>query len=407
MKKLQIFGRMVRPSDRGGYDRQTSWGNPMGRSDHRLRPGSPGTTRNFDDKTPFLSNSTHIGRNFDEDERKPLDGTSGPRRTVSDESLRALPSRVVEPKMDYPATGRVTNRPASTPGSQYSSGTGSNFNSGRSSEINNIGASAQGFVGSTGGGLNYQNVGGPSGQVISGPYPNAWGMRKEAAIVKEPAPAAWSAADAASKLAHASALEKVSSGRWHSKQQINPLTDVEVVRHPESENESHVRDSTYKNPGNGRDMLGGMNYHDAPLIKMVEKRLNIDDGIHGDRKEIPAYEKARSPVYVEADERIPGDVNGFHPPSPIGKPTSSELHSVVPSGEPSERPKLKLLPRSKPMENLEPPMDYKQVKLVFGLVMNLNFWNKYFGTYKFPCEYRFTTTQVLQFPPKTKLNPRE
>ena len=79
------FRRVVRPSDRSGFDRHTSWGNPTGRPDYRSRPNSSPATRNFDDKTPFLAHTVHIGRNFDEDERKPLDGVSAPRRTVSDE----------------------------------------------------------------------------------------------------------------------------------------------------------------------------------------------------------------------------------------------------------------------------------------------------------------------------------
>ncbi|MCD7445891.1 hypothetical protein HAX54_015616 [Datura stramonium] len=56
------FGVMVRPSDRSGFDRQASWGNSMGRPEHRLRPGSAGATRNFDEKTPFLSHNAPIGR---------------------------------------------------------------------------------------------------------------------------------------------------------------------------------------------------------------------------------------------------------------------------------------------------------------------------------------------------------
>ncbi|MCD7445890.1 hypothetical protein HAX54_015615 [Datura stramonium] len=104
------------------------------------------------------------------------------------------------------------------------------------------------------------NVSASSAQVVTGSYPNAWGLRKEVASAKESVSAPWSAPDAESKLAHASALEKVTSGRWHSKQ-IHSQMDVE------------------------------------------------------------------SPA----------------------------------SSEPSERPKLKLLPRSKPLENLEQSIDYKQV----------------------------------------------
>lgn len=355
----------MRPSERVGFDRPASWGNPVGRPENRLRPGSAGTGRNFDDKTPFLIHSSYIGRNYDEDERKPLDGVSGPRQTVSDESLRALPSRGVEPKIDYSASGRVPSRPSSTPGSQYSSGTVSGSFTGRFTDVNNAGVSSRGFGDKSGVGLNYQNVGGSSGQMVSGPHPNAWGLRKEAATVKETAPAAWSAPDAALKLAHASALEKVSSGRWHSKSSLPP--DVENIRQPEDESDFHCMDkdrynkSAY-NPGN---VVGGTDYHAASIINQAEKSLTVDDVICGGGKEVPAYEKARASVSMEANERIPLDtVNAFQLPHHVGKPGGTELQSAV-NSQLSERPKLKLLPRSKPIDNQEPPTENNLVKLTY------------------------------------------
>lgn len=154
------------------------------------------------------------------------------------------------------------------------------------------------------------------------------------------------------------------SRRWRSKQQVNPQIDVEVIRHPESENEFHSRyDDVYnKNAYNNHDMIGGNDSHDLAIQKKVEKSLNISDGIRGAGKEIPTCERARHLVYTEANERSPSsNGNGFHPPHSIGRPTFSDLHSATPASEPSERPKLKLLPRSKPIENLEPPMEDKQV----------------------------------------------
>ncbi|KAL2484004.1 eukaryotic translation initiation factor-related [Forsythia ovata] len=130
-------GVMARPADRGSLDQQSLWGNSMGRSNHRLRPASAGSARNFDDKTPFLSHSAHIGRNFDEDERKPLDGLPGPRRTVSDESIRALPSRAVEPKTDNMAGARVGSQLSSTPPHLSTVPTGSSY-AGRLSEVHNM-----------------------------------------------------------------------------------------------------------------------------------------------------------------------------------------------------------------------------------------------------------------------------
>lgn len=150
-------GVIVRPSDRSGYDRGTSWGNAMGRPDHRARPNSSPATRHFDNKTPFLTSSVHIGRNFDEDERTPLDGVSAPRRTISDESFWAPGHLELKPESAY--AGRVSGRHGSAPVSPLSSGVG-HSHSGRVSEAAR-------------GGLSSQTLGWNHGQVASGPYPIA------------------------------------------------------------------------------------------------------------------------------------------------------------------------------------------------------------------------------------------
>ncbi|KAK4347043.1 hypothetical protein RND71_033382 [Anisodus tanguticus] len=349
-------GVTVRPSDRGGFDRQASWGNPMGRPEHRLRPGSAGATRNFDEKTPFLSHNAPIGRNFDEDERKPLDGSSGPRRTVSDESIRALPSRV-EPKAEYHVTGMVgSGQVVSAPPSQNvrgaASGThGAWFNESTKSSVGGSGRSASSL-----------DVSASSAQVVTGSYPNAWGLRKEMASAKESVSAPWSAPDAESKLAHASALEKVTSGRWHSKQQIHSQIDVEVVKHQDTEKEfyyhgsSTVNDNAYNMP----DVVGGPEYSDQVLAVHAKRNLALADGVHQFNKELPARERPRSPLFMEASERkTSAYVTGFLPHNVV-RSGGDEMQSPV-SSEPSERPKLKLLPRSKPLENLEQSIDYKQV----------------------------------------------
>lgn len=259
----------------------------MGRQDHRLRPGSAGAVRTYDDKTPFLSHNVQIGRNFDEDERKPLDGGSTPRRTVSDENIRGgsggggggVAVRQ-EPKFEYPLAGNAPTRPATTPVSQFPGGSSASY-AARFSESSNVG-------------------------VNSGPSPNAWGPRKVAGIT-EPVAASWSAPDAATKLAHASALEKVSSGRWLSNQ--HKQVDVEVIRHPEPEAKVQTKGNMYTTP-----------------------------------------EAARS---WTTNEVVP-------PVAPREVPRTDVVQDLQPS-EVSERPKLKLLPRSKPVENLEPLVAYKQV----------------------------------------------
>ncbi|MCD9559931.1 hypothetical protein HAX54_018308 [Datura stramonium] len=355
-------GVMVRPSDRSGFDRQASWGNSMGRPEHRLRPGSAGATRNFDEKTPFLSHNAPIGRNFDEDERKPLDGSSGPRRTVSDESIRAFPSRV-EPKAEYSVTGMVGSGQVSASPSQNLRGAASGTHGAWFNETPSMGGSTKSSVGGSGRSASSLNVSASSAQVVTGSYPNAWGLRKEVASAKESVSAPWSAPDAESKLAHASALEKVTSGRWHSKQQIHSQMDVEVIKHQDTEKEFYyhgsntVTDNVYNMP----DVVGGPEYNDPVLAVHAERNLALADRVHGFNKELPTREKARSPLVTDANERkTSANVTGFQRPHNVVSSGGYEMQSPA-SSEPSERPKLKLLPRSKPLENLEQSIDYKQV----------------------------------------------
>ncbi|KAL4563122.1 hypothetical protein LXL04_027155 [Taraxacum kok-saghyz] len=273
-------GVTVRPLNHTGFDRHTSWTNPMGRQDHRLRPGSAGAVRTYDDKTPFLSHNVQIGRNFDEDERKPLDGGSTPRRTVSDENIRTgntttTPAAVrQEPKFEYPLAGNIPNRPSTTPVSHFpTTNTTSGSYAARFTEQGNVGV------------------------VNSSPSPNAWGPRKlpGTTTTTEPVAASWSAPDAATKLAHASALEKVSSGRWLSNQ--HKQIDVEVIRHHH-------------------------HHHPEPEAKCGgAARVN------------------EAAVVV---------------------PRTDLVQDLQPPPEVAERPKLKLLPRSKPVENSEPLVAYKQ-----------------------------------------------
>ncbi|KAM1025177.1 hypothetical protein ACFX13_039089 [Malus domestica] len=97
-------GVVVRPTDHLTYDRPTAWGNPTRRANHRSRPHMSPTTRHSDDKTSFLTHSVHIGRNFDKDERKPLDGGSMPRRTINNDSIR-VPLTRAEPKQAFVSAG--------------------------------------------------------------------------------------------------------------------------------------------------------------------------------------------------------------------------------------------------------------------------------------------------------------
>nr|XP_023876633.1 uncharacterized protein LOC111989059 [Quercus suber]POF23356.1 hypothetical protein CFP56_20797 [Quercus suber] len=326
-------GVIARPSDRPGYDRPNPWGNPMGRPDHRSRPHSSPATRHFDDKTPFLTHAAHIGRNFDEDERKPLDGVSAPRRTISDDNIR-VPSARVELKPEY------------GPSRQGLGGGGSGSGSGNvnsyARKVNEAGSVV---------GVSSQNLGGNSGG-----HTNVWAARKEAMGVNEPVQqAALAGQNAVSKFAHASALDKVSSGRWQSKLPAPYQGDVEAARSPERESGFQS-----KNFGAGGydsvDVASGREYHDTTLARQAERGINIEDGVRVGRKELPDYERAGAPVYSELKERNPViHMDRTQLARNDGKIGGSELHSPVPL-EPSERPKLKLLPRTKPLESSEQPV---------------------------------------------------
>ncbi|XP_062087443.1 uncharacterized protein LOC133794251 isoform X2 [Humulus lupulus] len=312
----------------------------MGRSDHRSsRPHTSPAMRNFDDKSPFLTHTSHIGRNFDEDERKPLDGVSAPRRTISDDSIRVAPSRTELKQESASAGGGSWSRQGLTPNSQAPSGTVNSY-SGRVSET-------------THGGVPYQNLDTNVGHGVGGTYPNAWAARKEAAGGHERQQSTWSAPMAVSKLAHASALEKVSSGRWQSKPSTNNQTDAELMRLSETESGLHTK-GYGNNAYNKTDAVAGIESYDTTLARHADRGLNIEDNVQGGRKENPDYERARTPINSEAKEKnLTGYRDRGQPDHTSGRLGGAELQTQI-HLEPSERPKLKLLPRTKPLETLEP-----------------------------------------------------
>ena len=313
-------GVTVRTSDRVGYDRPASWGTPMGRPDHWSRPHTSPATRHYDDKSLFLPHNAPIGRNFDEDERKPLDGSSAPRRTISDESIHAPLSSRVEVKRSSSLSRHVA--PVSPVGNI-------NSYSARLTETVHTGVNSQGFGASK-----------EHGSVTSGGgYPNVWSMRKEVAGAVEPEQSAWSAVNAVSKLAHASALDKVSSGRWQS---VHYQTDVEVVRPSEVEGRPHA----FIN-GNKMESVGEKEHSD-------ERSIGIDSQMQVGRNELVGHERSGASKFSDVRPRTVAQFSdGVQPARTDGKVVGSELQHPIAS-EPIERPKLKLLPRTKPLESSEP-----------------------------------------------------
>ncbi|XP_021719585.1 uncharacterized protein LOC110687264 [Chenopodium quinoa] len=317
-------GVIARPTDRPGFDRQSSWGNPMGgRSDHRLRPSSSGSIRSLDDnKTPFLTSTANIGRNFDEDERKPLDGgASAPRRTVNDDSSIGVSIRS-DPRADG---GKFSGQPSLGPVVPHTGGSGGSSYSARVVEGGHSGA------------------GGSS-------RPNAWGVKKETRVVSDVGSSPWSGQSTVSKFAQASALDQISSGRWQTKP-VQHQVDVEVIRSSDSPNSLSGRESD--SYGGGVNISCEREYNDTTLVRHVGRGLALEDGVRGGFKEMPGVERVHSPV--QNSVLFTNEGQPAHPDGKYGGPLLQQPPEV------SERPKLKLLPRTKPLDVQEPSsVDYRQ-----------------------------------------------
>ncbi|KAK9133621.1 hypothetical protein Scep_013149 [Stephania cephalantha] len=325
-------GVTVRAPDRSGFDRQipNAWGNPNFRS----RPGSSGANRHFvDEKASLLSNPPHFGRNFDEDERKPLDGVSVPRRTFSDESLQAP----VNAGPGGKPAARVVS-PVSGPTLQTPSGSAGSYQ-GRFGGSVPVGAGSQ--------------IGG--GNVSQGGT-NAWGVKKEVVVVGEmvPPPSASHGFSDVSLFARASAVEKVSSGRWQSKQSMQFQSDVEIRRASD-----FVADFHYKDQGNyvGVDSVSEIAEVDAIKGRYGDRGRISEERVRAAVEELPHSVRERSMTLIEVNENnLPFNYNGHTRTTPAEAKSQTPGHLEV-----SERPKLKLLPRSRPLETSEPAtLEYKQ-----------------------------------------------
>ncbi|KAK8953175.1 hypothetical protein KSP40_PGU012533 [Platanthera guangdongensis] len=271
---------------------------------HRPRPGSSGgIPRVLDERGPaFLSSTSFIGRHFDEDERKPFEASSGPRR----------PSMAVVEATRSPLITAAQASAPSDPKRPVSSPVVAHHLS-------------------------------PSPGVSTTSAGNAWAAKREAQFKggagAEPSQtqpsATLSGSAAASRFAQASAIEKVTSGRWQSKP-----ADVEVIRFQEMEI-FDGKDGERSLVGNVEEGSAGRTFS---YSGMKERRFGglPSDGRH--------QERVISPLYPEIKET---NVLGFQSNSsrPISCEGSSALSPYQQSlDDASERPKLKLLPRTKPLE---------------------------------------------------------
>ncbi|XP_065016132.1 uncharacterized protein LOC135643285 isoform X2 [Musa acuminata AAA Group] len=304
-------------------DRPGAWGTitavASGRSDYhhhllRPRPGSAGaassSARGLDERPPaLLPHSTPNGGHFDEDERKPFDASSAPRRSPAapDNTLRTPPPTRSDTKR--PISSQVVSSPATVP----------------------VPVSA---------------FSPPSGN--PGSASSAWGQRKEVGtepprpLPTQPKATMWSA----SRLAQASAVEKVSSGRW----QPRP-PEGEAIRSQESEGldrrigeANRVMDDVYRDRQTERPRSV------SSLVAYAEVKETTLPGYHTDRES--DQERARSPVYPEMEKNVVGfSSEGIsRPASSDGRFGGSNLYQQGVM-EVLERPKLTLLPRRKPLES--------------------------------------------------------
>jgi len=293
--------------------------------------------RNLDDKTPFLTSSANIGRNFDEDERKPLDGALGPRRTVSDESFRTPVVRS-EPRGEV---GRFTGQHGLGVVVPQTGPISANSYSARIVEGGHVSVNSRPL----------------SGGSSSGSYPNAWGVRKEAVAVAETVSSPWPEQNTVSKFAQASAIDQISSGRWQTKP-MHQQPDIEVIRRSESPNGLYGRENgSYS----GVNFASEKEYYDeASLVRHVERGLAVDEGFYGGVRQLPGVDRVHSPTLSDGKEKSSVlYINEGQPAYPDAKHGGSDLqlHPEV-----SERPKLKLLPRTKPLDAPETSsVDHKQV----------------------------------------------
>ncbi|XP_044461195.1 uncharacterized protein LOC123192635 isoform X2 [Mangifera indica] len=252
-------------------------------------------------------------------------------------SLRLL----VWHKLESVSTGRVSGWAGLGLGSQASNGAMHSY-AGRAVEQTQVG-------------VNSPNSRGNSEQLVSGVYPNAWAARKEVAVgVTEPLQSECSGQSAVLKLAQASALEKVSSGRWQSKQSIQYQADVQVIKFSETNSGLHPKhqdDNAYTRV----NVVGGRAFSDATLARQMDRGLNIEDSaVQGGRKEELDSVRTCASTYLEAKERkYKQDTDRVQSNRSDSRFVGSESLPVLHS-DASERPKLKLLPRTRPLEHSEP-----------------------------------------------------
>lgn len=271
---------VLKVADRGVHEKQntgTNWGGSINRGyaagDHRGRPGSAtNLQRGFEDKVSYLPNSANIGRNFDEDERKPLDSfsrrsvnesdydnhTLDDRRSRHDRFGEQVVSSRSEVKPDSGAVGISHGNTTSlarplqySPPLQHDLGLAANQDRGSNPPSYHQTPFGHQFAAplhqpvkqlpNSGWAVVAQSAGSGSDGPAFAPAtaaPNAWATRRETDSLRHEvtgndnvsSPPLF-AQTVASRFAQASAVDKVSSGRWQSRRPLGAENNSEQFNH--------------------------------------------------------------------------------------------------------------------------------------------------------------------------------
>jgi hypothetical protein len=271
---------VLKVADRSVHEKQntgTNWGGSINRGysagDHRGRQGSAiNIQRGFEDKVSYLPNSANIGRNFDEDERKPLDSFSRrsanesdyPNHTFEDRRSRldrfgeqVVSSRSeVKPEsaavgISHGNTASLTRPTQYSPPLQHDLGLAANQDRGSNPTTHHQTLFGHQFAAplqqpvkqlpNSGWAVVAQSaVSGSDGPAFAPATaaPNAWATRREtdssryelAGNDNVSTPPLF-AQTVASRFAQASAVDKVSSGRWQSRRPLGAEHNSEQFSH--------------------------------------------------------------------------------------------------------------------------------------------------------------------------------
>lgn len=245
---------------------------------------------------PFLPG--FIGRHFDEDERKPFGSSDPPRRPLSDPAPRPAPAASRSDPLPKP---QVQQRPRSGPGQ------------------------------------------------------NAWGTRKEAVL--DPAPLLVLTGVAAKEsLEQASAVEKISSGRWLTRQAAAPVpaaatvADVEVIAVEDVDR--RFGESVRITEGTRARGYGG-DIRNLDQERGRSRHVDVSEAWASEEKQF--YQSPADPLHME-------NVHEMYGSKPVLRPGAAGADS---GSRVIERPKLNIKPRSLPVEQSDETTE-RDRKTVFG-----------------------------------------